>query len=92
MTEQQIQNKIIKYLKTISYVVKIISATKAGVLDVIVCYKGRFIAFEVKTPDTKDDTSDLQEYNIREIVKNGGLAYVVWELNQIKDIIKGIEK
>ena len=92
MTEQQIQNKIIKYLKAISYVVKIISATKAGVLDVIVCYKGRFIAFEVKTPDTKDDTSDLQEYNIREIVKNGGLAYVVWELNQIKDIIKGIEK
>ena len=92
MTEQQIQNKIIKYLKTISYVVKIISATKAGVLDVIVCYKGRFIAFEVKTPDTKDDTSDLQEYNIREIVKNGGLAFVVWEMNQVKEIIKGLEK
>ena len=92
MTEQQIQNKIIKYLKAISYVVKIISATKAGVLDVIVCYKGRFIAFEVKTPDTKDDTSDLQEYNIREIVKNGGLAYVVWELKQVKEIIEGLEK
>ena len=92
MTEQQIQNKIIKYLKTISYVVKIISATKAGVLDVIVCYEGRFIAFEVKTPDTKNDTSDLQEYNIREIIKNGGLAFVVWELKQVKDIIKGLEK
>lgn len=91
MTEQQIQNKIIKYLKMISYVVKIVSATKAGVLDVIVCYKGRFIAFEVKTSDTKDDTSDLQEYNIREIVKNGGLAYVVWELYQVKEIIKGLE-
>ena len=92
MTEQQIQNKIIKYLKTISYVVKTISATKAGVLDVIVCYKGRFIAFEVKTPDTKDDTSDLQEHNINEIVKNGGLAYVVWSLEQVKEIIKGLEK
>ena len=92
MTEQQIQNKIIKYLKTISYVVKIISATKAGVLDVIVCYKGRFIAFEVKTPDEKTNVSDLQEYNINEIIKNGGLAYVVWELNQVKEIIKGIEK
>ena len=92
MQEQTIQKSIIKYLKTISYVVKIISATKAGVLDVIVCYKGRFIAFEVKTPDTKDDTSDLQEYNIREIIKNGGLAYVVWDLKQVKDIIKGLEK
>ena len=92
MTEQQIQNKIIKYLKTISYVVKIISATKAGVLDVIVCYKGRFIAFEVKTPDEKTNVSDLQQHNINEIIKNGGLAYIVWELNQVKEIIEGIEK
>ena len=92
MTEQQIQNKIIKYLKAISYVVKIISATKAGVLDVIVCYKGRFIAFEVKTPDEKTNVSDLQQHNINEIIKNGGLAYIVWELNQVKEIIEGIEK
>ena len=92
MTEQQIQNKIIKYLKTISYVVKIISATKSGIPDLLVLYKGKFIAFEVKTPDTKDDTSDLQEYNINEIVKNGGLAFVVWELNQVKEIIKGLEE
>ena len=92
MSEQAIQRAIIKYLKTISYVVKIISATKAGVLDVIVCYKGRFIAFEVKTPDKKNNVSDLQQHNINEIVKNGGLAYVVWELNQVKEIIEGIEK
>ena len=72
--------------------VKIISATKAGVLDVIVCYKGRFIAFEVKTPDKKNNVSDLQEHNISEIIKNGGLAFVVWELNQVKEIIEGIEK
>ena len=92
MTEQTIQRAIIKYLKTISYVVKIISATKAGVLDVIVCYKGRFIAFEVKTPNKKNNVSDLQEHNINEIIKNGGLAFVVWELNQVKEIIKGLEK
>ena len=91
MSEQAIQRAIIKYLKTISYVVKIISATKAGVLDVIVCYKGRFIAFEVKTPDKKNNVSDLQQHNINEIVKNGGLAYVVWELKQVKEIIKGLE-
>ena len=88
MSEQAIQRSIIKYLKTISYVVKIISATKAGVLDVIVCYKGRFIAFEVKTPDKKNNVSDLQQHNINEIVKNGGLAYVVWELKQVKEIIR----
>ena len=91
MNEQVIQKSIIKYLKTKAYVVKIVSASKSGIPDLLVCYKGRFIAFEVKTPDTKDDTSDLQEYNIREIVKNGGLAFVVWELKQVKEIIKGLE-
>ena len=92
MTEQQIQNKIIKYLKTKAYVVKIVSASKSGIPDLLVCYKGKFIAFEVKTPDKKNNVSDLQQHNINEIVKNGGLAFVVWELNQVKEIIKGLEK
>ena len=92
MQEQTIQKSIIKYLKTISYVVKIISASKSGVPDLLICYKGRFIALEVKTPGKRSNVSDLQEYNIREIVKNGGLAFVVWELNQVKEIIKGLEK
>ena len=92
MTEQAIQRAIIKYLKTISYVVKIISASKSGAPDILISYKGRFIAFEVKTPDKKNNVSDLQQHNINEIVENGGLAFVVWELNQVKEIIKGLEK
>ena len=91
MKEQAIQKSIIKYLKTVAYVVKIISASKSGIPDLLVLYKGRFIAFEVKTPDKKNNVSDLQEHNISEIVKNGGLAFVVWELNQVKEIIKGLE-
>ena len=91
MTEQAIQRVIIKYLKTISYVVKIISASKSGIPDLLICYKGRFIAFEVKTPDKKSNASDLQQHNINEIIKNGGLAYVVWSLEQVKEIIKGLE-
>ena len=92
MTEQAIQKAIIKYLKTISYVVKIISASKSGIPDLLVLYKGKFIALEVKTPNKKNNVSDLQEHNINEIIKNGGLAFVVWELNQVKEIIKGLEK
>ena len=92
MTEQVIQKSMIKYLKTVAYVVKIISASKSGIPDLLVLYKGKFIALEVKTPDKKNNVSDLQQHNINEIVKNGGLAYVVWELNQVKEIIKGLEK
>lgn len=90
MSEQAIQRAIIKYLKTVAYVVKIISASKSGIPDLLVLYKGKFIAFEVKTPDKRNNVSDLQQHNINEIIKNGGLAYVVWELNQVKDIINGL--
>ena len=91
MQEQTIQKSIIKYLKTVAYVVKIISASKSGIPDLLVLYKGKFIALEVKIPDKKNNVSDLQEHNINEIIKNGGLAFVVWELNQVKEIIKGLE-
>ena len=91
MQEQTIQKSIIKYLKTKAYVVKIVSASKSGVPDILISYNGRFIAFEVKTPNKKNNVSDLQQHNINEIIKNGGLAYVVWELDQVKEIIKGIE-
>lgn len=90
MSEQAIQRAIIKYLKTVAYVVKIISASKSGIPDILISYKGRFIAFEVKTPDKKNNVSDLQQHNINEIIRNGGLAFVVWELNQVKDIISGL--
>ena len=92
MTEQVIQKSMIKYLKTVAYVVKIISASKSGIPDLLVLYKGKFIALEVKTPDKKNNVSDLQQHNINEIVKNGGLAFVVWELDQVKEIIKGLEE
>lgn len=92
MKEQVVQKAIIKYLKTKAYVVKIVSASKSGIPDLLVCYKGKFIALEVKTPDKKNNVSDLQEHNISEIMKYGGLAYVVWELKQVKEIIKGLEK
>ena len=92
MSEQAIQKAMIKYLKTKAYVVKIVSASKSGVPDLLVLYKGKFIALEVKTPDKKNNVSDLQQHNINEIVKNGGLAFVVWELDQVKEIIKGLEE
>ena len=91
MTEQTIQKSIIKHLKTKAYVVKIVSASKSGIPDLLVLYKGKFIAFEVKTPNKKNNVSDLQQHNINEIVKNGGLAFVVWELNQVKEIIEGLK-
>jgi Holliday junction resolvase len=91
-TEQDIQRKILKYLESKHiYAVKVISASKAGVPDILCCFNGRFIAIEVKTPNTKHNTSELQKHNISKIIGSGGKALVAWELKQVEELIEGLE-
>lgn len=88
MREQAIQAKILRYLKKSGcYAVKVIQANKAGVPDILCCYKGHFLAFEVKTPETTKRYSKLQDYNIREIRKCGGFAYIVSSEDEIREVL-----
>ena len=83
MTEQQIQTKIIKHLEAIgAYVVKVQQATRAGVPDILCCYRGMFIAFEVKRPLCKPTA--LQELNISAIHSAGGVAIVAHSVDEVK--------
>ena len=92
MKEQDIQKKIKDWLeKQGAYVVKVISASKAGVPDLLVCYKGRFIGIEVKTPKTKTNVSDLQNHNIELIHKANGYAIVAWDLEGVQKFISNLE-
>jgi hypothetical protein len=90
MLEKDIQTKIIKYLKSIgAYVIKTQMGiyTSAGTPDIIACYKGVFIAFEVKSE--KGKTTALQELHIKEIKKSGGHAEVV---RSVSDVCKYLDK
>ena len=90
MNEQYIQRKIIKWLEGEGYyVVKIISANKSGVPDLLVCVDGKFVAIEVKTPKTKNNVSKLQKYNLEKIKKCGGIAIVAYDVETVKSIVKG---
>lgn len=92
-SEQDIQRKIIKYLEAKgAYVVKVISASKSGVPDILCCYKGKFIAIEVKTPNTKHNTSELQKHNISKIIGCGGKALVAWDVKQVQEFIDEIPR
>jgi len=85
MTEQQVQKKIIKCLESNgAYVVKVVSASKAGVPDILACYKGKFIGIEVKRPETKNNVSELQKYNLAKIANAGGYSRVFWDVKQVK--------
>jgi len=52
---------------------------RSGVPDVVACYKGRFIGIECKAG--KNKPTPLQQKNLDDITKEGGLAYVINEDN-----------
>ena len=60
----------------------------AGIPDIIVCYKGRFIGFECKQPGRKP--TRLQSITLRKIMLAGGLGIVVTSLYQVKEVIESI--
>ena len=51
----------------------------SGIPDILCCYKGRFIGIECKTRGNKP--TRLQQSNLDEIERRGGMAFVVNEDN-----------
>lgn len=93
MKEQVYQKKIIDFLKSKgAYAVKIISASQAGVPDVICCYRGRFVAIEVKRPETVRNVSRLQAYNLDKIQEAGGIGFVAYSKEQVAKVLEAIDE
>jgi len=91
MLESKIQKQIVKELESNgAYVVKVISATRKGVPDILACYKGLFIGLEVKRPEKVDNVSALQRYNLDAITKSGGKSYVVFSTDCVKNLINSL--
>ena len=91
--ESSIQDDIINYLKSVgAYVVKVhvSSYQTQGTPDVLCCYKGHFIAFELKVPG--ETASELQEYRIEQIQKAKGYACVADSLEKVKEVLYDIDR
>ena len=92
MKEKAITNQILKYLKSLPecYAFKEHGGLygTSGIPDIIVCYKGKFVAFEVKTE--KGKLSKLQEITIDKIRNAKGMAFKVTSLEEVKEILKGV--
>ena len=63
---------------------------RSGVPDIIVCYKGKFLAIECKAG--KGTLTELQKYNIEQIKANQGLAIVINEgnIDELVTLVKEI--
>ncbi len=92
MKEKDIVTAIKKYLKTVGgcFFWKEHGGMygTAGIPDLILCYKGRFIGLEVKTDDGV--VTDLQKATIRKINDCGGIAVVVRSVDEVKTVIESI--
>lgn len=60
----------------------------AGIPDIICCFRGKFLAFEVKTQTGK--TTPLQEATIQKINSCAGMAAVVRSVDDVKEVIGGL--
>lgn len=78
--EKNFENKIKKFLKNQNgWYIKYWAGsayTKSGIPDLLCAVHGRFLAVEVKA--TKGKPSELQLYNLREIEKSGGFAFLLY--------------
>ena len=90
MKESDIVRAILKYLKTVPdcFCWKEHGGMygTAGIPDVICCYRGKFVAFEVKTE--KGKTTALQESVINKIQNCGGKAAVVRSVEDVKAVLE----
>lgn len=90
--EKTITNQILKYLKSLPecFAFKEHGGLygTSGIPDIIVCYKGKFVAFEVKTE--KGKLSKLQEITIEKIRNAKGMAFKVTSLEEVKEILKEV--
>lgn len=59
---------------------------RVGCPDILVCYNGQFMAFETKAPGKLKNTTPNQDREIAGINKAGGMAIVVDDVEQVKEI------
>lgn len=90
MSETKEQKKVLNWLKAQGYwAFKTISCNRNGIMDIIACSpEGRFVGIEMKYGDNTADK--LQSWNILEVAKRGGIAFVAWSLEDVKRKLKCI--
>lgn len=90
-SETKLQRKIQKYLKEIGcYEFKVHGSQymRAGIPDIICCYKGLFIGIETKVG--KNKMSELQKIHKEEILNAGGIHILAYNLEDVEKVLKSL--
>ena len=92
-SEAQIQALILKFLRTLGpacWVIKAAVCNERGVPDILCCYRGRFVGFEVKT--AKGRISGPQRVQNERIRRACGRAVVVRSVADVRVVLEHIDR
>ena len=92
-TESQIQALILKFMRTFGpacWVIKAAVCNERGVPDILCCYRGRFVGFEVKTETGR--ISGPQRIQNERIRRACGRAVVVRGIDDVQAVLEHINK
>ena len=93
--EGKVKKKVKEYLQSIGawYYMPVSNGMgRVGCPDILVCYKGLFMAFETKAPGKIAHVTANQQREIDAIQRVNGLAHVVDDVEQVKAVIETIER
>lgn len=93
--EARLSKKILKALKANGgYWVKVHGSAMqtTGLPDIIGCYEGWFVGFEVKLPGRESTLSLRQSVNLRRIEHSGGVPHVVTSPEDALEVVLRLRK
>tara|TARA_R100000951_G_scaffold56281_1_gene47276 strand:- start:301 stop:609 length:309 start_codon:yes stop_codon:yes gene_type:complete len=93
--EGKVKKKVKEYLQSIGawYYMPVSNGMgRVGCPDILVCYKGLFMAFETKAPGKIKNVTANQQREIDEIQRANGLAHVVDDVEQVKSLLDTLER
>jgi hypothetical protein len=99
-TETDIKKEIAAYLDSLGercyhFPFHNVGYARKGIPDRIVCYRGRFLALEVKRPpEERKKNPEAEKWQAREIAAINvadGVARVVWSVKQVVALISALE-
>src|SRR5210317_609110 len=92
-SESQIQSAILKFLRSLGaycWAIKTEVCNERGVPDILCCYRGRFVGFEVKT--AKGRISGPQRVQNERIRRACGRAVVVRSVADVRVVLEHIDR
>jgi Holliday junction resolvase len=90
VTEAQLSRNIVKALrKRGAFAFKVFGGhyQRAGLPDVILCYRGRFVGLEVKLPGRESTLTDIQAHTLEEVRKAKGVARLITSVKEAEELL-----